>query len=88
MGLNKYYNIAKENLFPLTRSLTGQGVRKTLKIIQSEFKNLKIKKIKSGTRVFDWKTPPEWNVLDGYILDKYNNKIVDFKKNNLEAIIT
>ncbi len=86
MGLNKYYNIAKKNLFPLTRSLTGQGVRKTLKIIQSEFKNLKIKKIKSGTRVFDWKTPPEWNVLDGYILDKYNNKIVDFKKNNLHLV--
>ena len=86
MGLNKYYNIAKKNLFPLTRSLTGKGVRKTLKIIQSEFKNLKIKKIKSGTRVFDWKTPPEWNVLDGYILDKYNNKIVDFKKNNLHLV--
>ena len=86
MSINKYYKIAKNTLFPITRSLTGYGVRKTLKIIQREFSELKIKKIKSGTKVFDWNIPPEWNVSDAYVLDKYNNKIIDFKKNNLHLV--
>ena len=84
--IKKYYNIAKTTLFPINRSLTGLGVRKTLKIIQKEFSELKIKKIKSGTKVFDWITPPEWNVSDAYILDKNNNRIVDFKENNLYLV--
>jgi len=84
--ISKYYNIAKNTLFPINRSLTGLGVRKTLKIIQEEFSELKIKKIKSGTKVFDWNIPPEWNVLDAYVLDKNNNKIIDFKKNNLHLL--
>ena len=86
MPISKYYKIAKDKLYPLTRSLTGQGVRSTLKIIQKEFPELKIKKIKSGTKVFDWNIPSEWNVSDAYILDKYNNKIIDFKINNLHLV--
>ena len=86
MTINKYYKIAKDKLYPLTRSLTGQGVRDTLKIIQKEFPKLKIKKIKSGTKVFDWRIPPEWNISDAYILDKYNRRIIDFKKNNLHLM--
>ena len=86
MPIKKYFNIAKRNLFPLNRSLTGEGVRKTLNVIKKEFPKLKIIKIKSGTKVFDWKIPPEWNVLDAYVLDKYNNKIIDFKKNNLHLV--
>ena len=57
MTIGKYYNIAKKKLFPITRSLTGNGVKKTLKIIQKELPKLKIKKIKSGTKVFDWNIP-------------------------------
>ena len=86
MSISRYYKLAKNELYPLTRSLTGKGVRKTLKIIQKEFPKLKIKKIKSGTRVFDWKVPPEWNISEAYILDKYNEKIVDIKINNLHLI--
>ena len=86
MTIKKYYKIAKKKLFPLTRSLTGQGVKKTLYIIQKEFPKLKIKKFKSGTKVFDWKIPEEWNVKDAYIIDKYNNKIVDFKRSNLHLV--
>ena len=86
MTINKYYNIAKTKLFPITRSLTGQGVRKTLNIIKKEFPKLKIKKLKSGTKVFDWNIPEEWNVTDAYVIDKYNNKIIDFKRNNLHLI--
>ena len=74
--MKKYYDIAKIKLFPITRSLTGDGVKKTLNIIQKEFPKLKIKKLKSGTKVFDWNIPEEWNVRDAYIIDKYNNKII------------
>tara|TARA_B110000967_G_C18851011_1_gene544619 strand:+ start:175 stop:1458 length:1284 start_codon:yes stop_codon:yes gene_type:complete len=84
--MKKYYNIAKNNLYPICRSLTGKGVVKTLKIIKDEFPSLKIKKIKSGTKVFDWRVPPEWNVTDAYVLDNDGIKIIDFKKNNLHLI--
>ncbi len=86
MIIKKYYDIAKTKLFPVTRSLTGEGVRKTLNIIQKEFPKLKIKKFKSGTKVFDWNIPAEWNVTDAYVIDKYNNKIIDFKRNNLHLV--
>ena len=86
MTINKYYNIAKTKLFPITRSLTGDGVKKTLNIIQKELPKFKIKKFKSGTKVFDWNIPEEWNVTDAYVIDKYNNRIIDFKKNNLHLV--
>ena len=86
MNIKKYYNIAKTELFPITRSLTGDGVKKTLNIIQKELPKLKIKKFKSGTKVFDWNIPEEWNVTDAYVIDKYNNRIIDFKKNNLHLV--
>ena len=79
MTISKYYNIAKTKLFPITRSLTGDGVKKTLNIIQKELPKLKIKKFKSGTKVFDWNIPEEWNVTDAYVIDKYNNRIPKLK---------
>ena len=84
--INRFYKIAKFKLFKLNRSLTGHGIRQSLKIIQKEFKNLKIKSVKSGTKVFDWTVPPEWNVIDSYVLDKFNKKIIDFKNNNLHLV--
>ena len=86
MSLEKYYNLSKKKLFFLNRSLTGKGTLKTLKIIKKEFPKFKIKKFRSGSKVFDWKIPPEWNVEDAYVLDKNNNKIIDIKKNNLHLI--
>ena len=86
MTIKKYYNIAKTKLFPITRSLTGDGVKKTLNIIQKEFPKLQIKRFKSGAKFFDWKIPEEWNIKDAYVIDKYNNKIIDFKKSNLHLV--
>ena len=86
MSVKKYYLLAKHSLFLICRSLTGDGIRKTLKIIKKEFPKLKIHEIPSGTKVFDWNVPPEWNVKDAYILDKNNKKIVDFKNNNLHLV--
>jgi aminopeptidase-like protein len=86
MNIQKYYNIARIKLFSLCRSITGEGTRKTLNIIQKEFPILKVKKIKSKTKVFDWNVPKEWNVTEAYVIDKYNNKIIDFKKNTLHLL--
>ena len=81
-----YLPPAKNILFPICRSITGQGIKKTLSIIKRQFPKLKIVKIKSGTKVFDWKVPPEWNIFDAYIVDENNKKIIDFKKNNLHLV--
>ena len=86
MSIKKYFQLAKNSLFPICRSLTGYGIKKTLKILKKEFPKLKIIKIQSGTKVYDWTVPPGWNVKDAYILDKYNNKIVNFKNNNLHLV--
>ena len=85
-NIEKYYNIAKDILFTINRSITGLGTLKTLKIIKKNFSKLRIKKITSGTKVFDWKIPPEWNVRDAYVLDSKGKKIIDFKKNNLHLL--
>ena len=86
MPINKYYDLAKTKLYPICRSITGKGLEDTLKIIKQEFRSMKIYSIKSGTKVFDWKIPPEWNIKDAYVLDKYNNKIINFKNNNLHIV--
>jgi len=83
--MKKYFKIGKK-LFPIFRSITGKGVEKTLRILKSEIKNLKIKKISSGSKVYDWKVPPEWNIKEAYVQDKYGNKIIDIKNNNLHLV--
>jgi aminopeptidase-like protein len=84
--IDEYYNLAKNILFPICRSITGRGTKKTLRILKSKFPKLIIKNISSGTKIFDWKIPSEWNIYDAYVLDKNNNKIIDFNKNNLHVI--
>ena len=86
MSVKKYYDLGKNILYPINRSITGEGIRKTLAIIKSQFPNLKIKSIKSGTKAFDWTVPPEWNVKEAYVEDKYGKKIIDFKNNNLHLL--
>jgi aminopeptidase-like protein len=86
MPFQKFYNLAKNRLFTINRSITGKGIRKTLYLIKKEFPDLKIYKVPSKTRAFDWEVPSEWNVSDAYVLDKNNKKIIDFKKNNLHLV--
>ena len=78
---NKMYELLTE-LFPYNRSITGDGVRKTLERISVD---IPIKKthIKSGTEVFDWVVPDEWNVTSAKIYDPKGKLIVDFADNNL-----
>lgn len=79
------HNLGKK-IWPHNRSLTGHGVVKTLNELKKINPDLKIKKFKSGAKVFDWKIPDEWNVEDAYILDPSGKKICDFKKNNLHLV--
>ncbi len=75
------------DLFPLNRSLTGSGNRKTLNYIKKNInKKLKLKSVKSNTRVFGWKIPQEWKVTDAKLYDNNKNIICDFKRNNLELL--
>lgn len=74
-----------EDLFPICRSLTGEGVRRTLSYLQN-IAPFKTKSIISGTKCFDWEVPKEWNISDGYILSQTGKKIVDFQKNNLHVV--
>lgn len=82
---DKMYEFVKE-LFPICRSITGDGVRQTLSIIKRELPNLTIHEVPTGTQVFDWTVPKEWNIKDAYIETLSGNKIVDFKKNNLHVL--
>ncbi|WP_337202768.1 DUF4910 domain-containing protein [Campylobacter molothri] len=81
------YELAKE-LFPICRSITGQGFRDSLYILDNALGggNLQIHSIKSGTKVFDWIVPPEWYIKDAFIITPNGEKICDFKKHNLHVV--
>ncbi len=81
----KIYNLCKD-LWPIARSITGDGVRKTLSIIQQHLPNLIIHEVPTGTQCFDWTIPREWNIKDAYIIDPKGDKILDFKENNLHIV--
>ncbi len=82
---DKIFNLAKK-LFPICRSLTGDGVRETLSILQSEVSDLVIGEIPTGTICGDWTVPNEWNIRDAYILDPNGKKIIDFNESNLHIL--
>lgn len=83
---NEMYALAGK-LFPICRSITGNGVRETLDIL-NEYVGGCIKKVEvpTGTKVFDWTIPKEWNIKEGYIENSQGEKIVDFQDNNLYVV--
>jgi|TARA_B110000495_G_scaffold203808_1_gene229671 aminopeptidase-like protein len=74
-----------EQLFPICRSITGDGVRKSLSILK-EITDFQINEIPSGTICYDWKVPNEWNISNAFVEDSNGNKIIDFQKNNLHVV--
>jgi len=74
------------DLFPINRSLSGDGVRQTLQYIKNIIPELEVNEVPSGAKCFDWTIPQEWNCNDGYIIDPDGNKICDFKINNLHIV--
>lgn len=82
----RMYKLA-EKLFPICRSITGEGVVKTLSIISDCITaEMTIHHVPSGTQVFDWTVPKEWKIRQAYIEDENNHRIIDFEKNNLHVI--
>lgn len=73
------------DLYPICRSITGNGVRKTLEILQ-QYIPLEMHQVPTGTQVFDWTVPKEWNIRDAYVKNARGEKIIDFHKSNLHVL--
>ena len=74
-----------EELYPICRSITGKGVRDTLAIIGRHIP-VEVHEVPTGTTVFDWVVPKEWNIADAYVSDANGNKVIDFRKSNLHVM--
>jgi aminopeptidase-like protein len=72
-------------LYPICRSITGEGVRQTLRHLQQHIP-LEIHEVASGTKAFDWVVPLEWNIRDAYLATVRGEKLIDFRKNNLHVV--
>ena len=73
------------SLFPLRRSLTGDGVRETLRLIGEQVP-LELTEVPSGTEVYDWTVPPEWTVREAWVKDAEGRPIVDLRDNSLRLL--
>jgi aminopeptidase-like protein len=83
IGLQMYQLITE--LFPICRSITGNGVRETLRILGKHIP-LEIHNVPTGTEVFDWTVPKEWNINDAYIKNARGERVIDFQSSNLHVL--
>jgi aminopeptidase-like protein len=86
--VNKFINeidALLKKLFPICRSITGEGNRQTLKILKKIIP-IKIKEYSSGDKIYDWIIPKEWHIRDAWIKDDSGNKLIDFKDSNIHVV--
>jgi aminopeptidase-like protein len=81
---DEIYSLIRE-LYPICRSITGEGFRETLRRIRKAI-SLDVHEIPSGTQVFDWTVPKEWNIRDAYVKNSRGERIIDFKRHNLHVV--
>lgn len=74
-----------QRLYPICRSITGNGVRDTLKLIKEHIP-LTVHEVPTGTKVFDWNVPREWNINDAYVKNANGERVIDFRKSNLHVV--
>ena len=72
-------------LYPICRSITGEGLRQTLRTIQQRIP-ITLQEVSSGSKVFDWTVPREWNINDAYVKNSKGERVIDFRKSNLHVI--
>ena len=72
-------------LYPICRSITGDGVRQTLRILQQHIP-LVIHEVPTGMQLFDWTAPREWNVRDAYVANVHGERVIDFRASNLHLL--
>ncbi len=92
MTLNLHTGIGEElhalaaRLFPICRSITGDGVRQSLAVLGEHLPGLECVEVPSGSKCFDWTIPPEWNIRDAWVIDPKDTKIIDFQDCNLHVV--
>ena len=79
------YELA-ERLFPICRSITGDGFRLSLEMIREQVPEMQVFEVPTGTQVFDWTIPREWNIRGGWIRNKLGETIIDFRNSNLHVL--
>jgi aminopeptidase-like protein len=84
-AIGKQLHAFAAELYPICRSITGKGIQKTLAAIRQRIP-LELHEVKSGTQVFDWEVPKEWNINDAYIKDAAGRRVVDFQEHNLHVL--
>ncbi len=75
-----------ERLFPICRSITGNGVRDTLAILREYLPNLVIHEVPSGTPALDWTVPAEWNIRAAWVKNEQGERVIDFEDHNLHVL--
>ena len=85
MAGKEMYELA-ERLFPICRSITGDGFRQSLGIIRGQVPEIQVFEVPSGTEVFDWTVPKEWNIRGGWIRRKDGETVIDFRDSNLHVL--
>ncbi len=84
-GIGEHIYALAAEIYPICRSITGNGVRETLRHVAAHIP-LTVHEVASGTQAFDWTVPREWNIRDAYIRDARGHKIVDFANSNLHVM--
>ncbi|HXN53021.1 MAG TPA: DUF4910 domain-containing protein [Candidatus Acidoferrum sp.] len=73
------------DLYPICRSITGEGLRDTLRLVAKHVL-LTVSEVPTGTEVFDWTVPKEWNIRDGYVRNSRGERVIDFQASNLHVV--
>src|SRR2546422_28994 len=73
------------DLYPICRSITGEGLRETLRAI-GKLIPLTLREVPTGTQVFDWTVPKEWNIRDAYVMNSRGERVIDFQSSNLHVV--
>ena len=74
-----------EDLYPICRSITGNGLRETRRSVQGQIP-LELHEVPTGTKVFDWTVPKEWNIRDAYVKNSRGERVIDFQESNLHVV--